>query len=470
MRKKVVMRALAALAGGGVLAGASVASAAQQTVTCPSGTVGDANTVFISGSSAVEQMLQHLAYVLYEEGVAAQGITDGGAVDMSQVIKIVYQGSASCQGPNDIVVPQSDDTTPIYLDGSQGTPAKPLGALVTCSIPTTEQTFNVDIGASDVFPSTCGITIPAGAHDFYQGSAIQLMEFTVPSGSAQYSITQDAAYVVMGWGGQTPYQVGPWTDPTQIWVRTSNPLSGTEGMVAAAIGLVPSKWLATLGDAGATQFQQTSGGVRTHLQTSTSPAAAIGILSAPNVDPNKGAAVLNDAGVVTAGGLRPLAFQAADQDCAYYADSTVSTFDKINVRQGRYAIWGAHHWITNIAAGDASPPAPLGVNGNNAAVAAVIARVTHESSISEAVDQAMVQAEAQTGDVPLCAMQVSRSAEVSTAGSGEMSFQPAKGCGCYFESVVGATLSSYCQPCGEADAAACPTAYPKCNYGFCEVQ
>ncbi len=79
-------------------------------------------------------------------------------------------------------------------------------------------------------------------------------------------------------------------------------------------------------------------------------------------------------------------------------------------------------------------------------------------------------------------MQVSRSGEVtSTPGGGEMSYQPTKGCGCYFEALangtpttLGTPTSSYCQACSDADAGAdaggCPAAYPKCNYGFCEVQ
>jgi hypothetical protein len=233
-------------------------------------------------------------------------------------------------------------------------------------------------------------------------------------------------------------------------------------MIGSAIGLLPSLWLATLGDAGAPQMLGSSGLVESHLQNSSNAAAAIGILTAAVVDPNKGAPVLNDASVVTGGGLRPLAFQANGQDCAYYPDSTVSTFDKINVREGRYAIWGAHHWIVNVADGGG----PVGVNGNSAAVASVIAHLMHASSLPEEVTQAMITAEAQTYDVPACAMQVSRSAEVTSTGTGggEMSYQPPMGCGCFYESIInkGTPISSYCQPCGGdagTDAGSCTGAY-----------
>jgi hypothetical protein len=73
--------------------------------------------------------------------------------------------------------------------------------------------------------------------------------------------------------------------------------------------------------------------------------------------------------------------------------------------------------------------------------------------------------------VPWCAMQVARSGEVnaSASGSGEMSYQPAEPCGCYFEkTATGATQSSYCQACTTNADCGCP--YTTCRYGYCEVQ
>jgi hypothetical protein len=369
----------------------------------------------------------------------------------------------------DVTSPAADVNVPLWLDGSGGTPTKPVATATTCAFPTGVSSLNVDIGASDVYADTCGTTIPANMFDFNKG-AVQVMEFAVNASSGEFSISQDAAYAVMGWGG-TMYSVGPWTDYTQIFIRTSNPLSGTEGMIASAIGLLPTRWLATVGDAGAAQMLAKGGQVATKLQTTTSAAKSLGILAASVIDPNKGAAVLNDAGVVTGGGLRPLAFQAKDQDCSYYADSTGSTFDKINVRQGRYVIWGAHHWVTKVAASDAALPTAVGSGsqGNDAAVQTVINHLMH-LNVSAGVDQDMITAESQTYDVPLCAMQVTRTAEVTSGGdAGEMSYQPPKGCGCYFESVANGAAPASCIPCG-TDAGACPSSAPSCNYGFCEVQ
>ena len=475
MRKKSVVRAVAALAGGCVLGVSGVAGAAQ-TCTAGAATIGDANTVYINGSSAVKQLLQHLAYVLYTEGVAAQG--DASPVDMSKIVKIVYQGSASCEGLNDVLNSTSDPFAGTYMDPTTGTTANPIASAVGCTISPTA-TWNVDIGASDVYPNTCtgeGNTLTAPLYDFNQGS-IQVMEIATNAQGgtlSQPSISAEAAYVVFGFGGMTT-TVGPWTDHTQIFIRgngtnAGGALSGTLGMIASAIGLLPSKWSTNA------QAETGSGGVLSGLQGSTDAKASIGILSASNVDPNKGPPVLNDASAITSGGISPLAFQAKGQTCGYYPDSTLSGVDKINVRQGRYVLWGAHHWITNTTASDGGTPTPKGVNGNDAAVQSVIEHLMHESTLSAQADQAMIAAEAQTFDVPSCAMQAKRSGEVTQdTTAGEMSYLPPKGCGCYFESVVnkGAAISSYCTqtPSGGCTAdSACPSAYPKCNYGFCEVQ
>ncbi len=121
MRRKFIGRALAALAGGSVLATAGMAGAAQ-TCTAGANVLGDANTVFIAGSSAVQSLLQHLAYILYVEATATS----------TQPVKIVYVSDASCQGVEDIITATADLAMPaVFIDGSQGTMASPVGVNVT---------------------------------------------------------------------------------------------------------------------------------------------------------------------------------------------------------------------------------------------------------------------------------------------------------------------------------------------------
>jgi hypothetical protein len=210
----------------------------------------------------------------------------------------------------------------------------------------------------------------------------------------------------------------------------------------------------------------------------TATATTIGILGSGGLDPYKSAPSTNEAGVKT-GGIKPLAFQATNQDCGYYADSDVSHFDKINVRQGRYQLWGYQHFVTAVD-GSGNPKAnPAGssnpVPSTDASVQKVVSYFTHSTSgdlafpkatlLDPTVLKSLLTAESKASFIPTCAMQVSRTAEVGS----EASYQPKEECGCFFESVTGGTISSYCKTCVKASDCT-DKSYPACNYGYCEAQ
>jgi ABC-type phosphate transport system substrate-binding protein len=445
---------VAAVLGGAVLTTAGPALAGTTDCTALN------NVVYVAGSSASQPYLQALANAL------------------GTSISIIYAAPTSCQGLADV-------TTQVQQAGSGFSYLDPTtGAAVGCTASggAPYPAINVDIGVSDVYPSSCIVPVialgdggAAGIQQDFHGP-IQPMEIVVPYASSAFSISADAAYTVFGWGGQM-YPVNPWTVPTAVWVR--NDTSGTQVMVGAAIGLSAAKWLSDFSaEAGAAQSAGGSGAMATDVINSgaTQPNATIGILSAGTADPKRGAAGTNDAGVVT--GLKPLAFQATNQDCGYYPDSQLSTFDKINVRQGRYAIWGPLHFVVNVdgsgnpLATTATPANP--VASSNASVAALIGAITHTtlSTTSTPTLKQAIAAETNSHFVPDCAMQVSRSAEVSTGSSGEASYQPTGACGCYFESLTGGgtTTSSYCQTCSSDTDCADAGVYQKCNYGYCEAK
>jgi hypothetical protein len=450
MKKTLKICALTALAGGAVVTVAPVARAAS--VDCTTLT----HPVYIAGSTASQSLLQALAEVLPN-------------------ISMLYAASASCNGPGDIVTPGQTETVPFsYITSA--------GVLETCTgsggAPYQAGIY-VDIGVTDVYPGTC-ITpvipspLPAG-YKMYDG-AVQAMEIAVPYASSESSISADAAYVVFGYAGQpymgSTYAIPPWTVPTDIWTRGDT--SGTQMLTATAIGLNGAKWLTTLGaDAGAAQIASGGGPLLTDMETSAGltdgPDPVIGILTNAKVDPNK-----------KAGGVKPLAFQATGQDCAYYPDSQLSTFDKINVRQGRYTIWGYEHFVTNVTGGNpvASPNASKNpVTSVSADVQTVIDVITHTglpatATASLPTELQVVEAETASYFIPQCAMQVSRTTEVGP----ETSYQPPQGCGCLYESLPtggAGALSSYCQTCTKAtEATDCTVApYKTCNdFGYCEVK
>jgi len=194
--------------------------------------------------------------------------------------------------------------------------------------------------------------------------------------------------------------------------------------------------------------------------------------------------------------LSILAYQHTGQACGYYPGSAEGTLDELNVRQGRYAIWGPIH-ITAHVDGSGNPTS---ANGSPSAVAAVLNYfiATGESpdttplysigsfaadagadsgafgadggvTVGTAAKQAFIAAEAKPGFVvPWCAMEVLRTGEMGP----EASYQSPEPCSCFYETTVqGAPVSGHqCPTCAsDTDCTATPST-PTCRYGFCEVQ
>jgi hypothetical protein len=446
--KKSTIRALALLAGGAVLASASTASAAS--VDCTNATLVP-HPVYIAGASEAKAYLQSLA----------------GALGSS--ISLIYAAPSACVGLSDIATPGQTEGTAAF---SYITTA---GVLETCTgaAGAPYPAPYVDVGVSGVFATTC-ITpqipnpLPATLKDWDVGTPVQPEEIVVPWTSTQNSISADAAYVVFGFGGET-YTVTPWTVTTDIWTRGVT--AGAQLIVAEAIGLSGAKWLSGLGDAGAAQIATSatilSGDITTSAALGTGPNPVIGILGSGTVDPLKNAT----------GGIKPLAFQGIGQDCGYYPDSQLSTYDKINVRQGRYEIWGPEHFLTNVD-GSGNPIANPKAASNpvpsaSADVKTLIGIITHNPSIltltSTPTLQNVIIAEANAYFVPECAMQVQRTSEIGA----EASYQPNIGCGCFYESQPhggAGSLSSYCVACPNGKSDCVDKNYPACNFGYCEAQ
>jgi len=420
--KKTMVCAVGALAACGVLTTSLAADAADCSTF--------KNPVYVAGSSASKPIWAALGQTF-----SAIGVT------------VIYQGPSSCVGLSDVTTSVADAKPAVAFDGTSS-------AGVACTNPGT-----VNIGVSDVFPTSCAnFTLPSGYKDF-QGP-VQVMLMAVPYQSTESSISADAAYAVFGWGG-TNYAVGNWTNPSQIFIRSST--SGTETMIGSAIGLASTKWLSQAPDGGAAQQEADSAHVLSALQAAGSgatPNAAIGILAADFGDTYRGAPGTSDAGAVT-GGLKILAFQAKNQTCGYLPDSDATHFDKINVRQGRYDIWGPLHMVTAVD-GSGKP--------TNANAATILNYVT-ATGLAAADYQNLIKVDAAAHVIPQCAMQVSRSAEVTPDQPGMASYAPTSACGCYYEAQVngGTPYSKYCKACGSATDCT-NSAYPKCNFGFCEAQ
>ncbi len=372
------------------------------------------NVVYVAGSSAVRSFLGVIAGILAAE---ASSYT------------VVYQSQGSCTGVGAVY---SEDPAKRLIKDIPSVDGKPANYAVFFNPDaSTEECFldpngnEVDVGVSDVYASTCDFTMaPAGVQIAdYQGP-IQPMTFIVPALSTQKAISAEAAYMVFGTGGNMG-AAAPWTDPTYYFVRNAS--SGTQQMMARAMGVPADKWWGK--DRGGSS--QVRDGLKLLLDA-TLAEQALGILSTDIADDFRA-------------DLRILAFKAQGQSCAYHPDSTQFLFDKQNVRDGHYPIWGPLHFYTRVSSG--VPTAEAG---------ALVTRFA-----APKLDASLVESIAKKHLVPKCAMRVDRSTEMGP-------FKPyttESRCDCFFEKTVNGTTS--CQTCTQA--AECPSSAPACSYGYCET-
>jgi len=165
----------------------------------------------------------------------------------------------------------------------------------------------------------------------------------------------------------------------------------------------------------------------------------IGILSAVNMTDQVRVAI------------KPLAYQHYGQTCSYYPDSSETSKDKRNVRDGHYALWGPVHLSTKLDSGGF----PLKQTAKR-----IIDTLTGSVAAPKGLD--LIETEALNSLVPTCAMHVGRGAEV---GPMKPITSPTP-CGCYFEQkAAGATACKTCNTPSD-----CPAGAPVCSFGYCEAQ
>lgn len=339
--------------------------------------------IVLNGSSAAEPLVIAMAKVL-----SAQ----------ASPTTLVYAKPGSCVGVTSVqedATPAGACATGACITGTVEYFDPVANAVTTCTL--TAPT-HVDIGLSDVWVDTCtGAQPKAGVKDV--SGPVEPMLFVVPKASQQKAITYEEAYFVFGWG--TSGMLQPWTVEANLAIR--NPTSGTEQVIAHNIAVPAGRWKGV--DKGG------SGGVVTAVSTSTAPESTIGILGSDVYDANRDK-------------LTALAFQSYRQKAAYYADSTATSFDKRNVRNGHYVNWGYLHMITRLDGGGAMNPNAKRfvdwVTGNTGA--------TGTASPFGDITDIIIQAKM----VPTCAMKVSRVSE----GGALSPFTPTTDCAAKFEAAV----------------------------------
>ncbi len=363
------------------------------------------NVIYVTGSTNLVPLLQAVAPLLATN-------------DPPYVA--VFQPQTSCKGAGSMFDPDPvkhfikdiPGNWAFFFDGD--------GSRHYCRLSTDGDP--VDIGESDIHARTCGYEAKTGIAD-YTGP-IQAINFVVPSVSSQRALSAEAAHLLFGAGGNQG-NLMPWNDPKMYFVRSSG--TGTIQLASKAINVPPTGWWGI--------DRLSADNVRDSMEAVDPSLAekAIGVLSSDFADRSRA-------------NLRTLYFQAAGQSCGYLPDSSATSLDKANVRDGHYPIWGPIHLYAATVNGIPSPAADAFVR---------------RFSVPK-MEQKLIDAVVAAGYIPPCAMRVKRDQEMGPV----MSHQPQFGCGCYYDSRVNGR--STCQTCGGPGD--CPSSRPACNYGFCEVQ
>lgn len=378
------------------------------TVSCSNGTP---NMIYMYGAADFAPLLQ-----------AAQPLLSAN----NPPYRAVFQNASSCAGVASIFDStkrmMKDPTNPntggwaFYFDDT--------GKQVNCLLePTTGNT--IDIGVSDLYAPTCNPAYqPGAAVGEYSGPVVPFV-LSVPATSSEQSISVEAAHAVFGLGGRMNdarfKDAMPWTDPNYYFVRNS----GAASTVLTSL----------LVDVPASAFwgvdRLSTENLRDSLLASTSMSQSIGIVSIDYNDKNRG-------------NLRALYLQTKQQKCGYQPDSTPTSYDKINVRDGHYPLWGYVHFFTRLGAGGVP----------SAAASMMVLRFAVPR-----LEQSLIDNIIAASLIPQCAMKVVRTSEV-----GNFATQTGFQCGCYFDFKTKNKTS--CQTCTSAED--CTASAPACNYGYCE--
>jgi hypothetical protein len=374
-----------------------------------------ATPIYITGSTALEPLIKNIGVKL--------------ATQTPNPYVLIYLKDGSCSGVDRINTNGqiAAGTTMLYIP-----PDYDSTKTYNCNIATGGQVG--DIVLSDVDATLCpGISAqPAGTMDWK--GPVNDEVFIVPSTSMQQSISAEDAYLVFGMGAAG--MVMPWIDPTAYFIRT--PDSGTRAMINALIGIGTHAWQGQDGTANGGKafgtgdvFNKVAGNAQTN------PEGTIGILGNDYYD-----AGMNRASV------HSLAFRAFKQFYAYLPDSSATAFDRRNVRDGRYPIWGYVHMLASAT----------GSTPTSASAAYFINLMLGKLTPAPSFDITDVIVTSHL--VPQCAMNVTHDIE----GGPQKAYTDPAPCGCYFDNKVSGSAPATCTACSSTT----PCASGQCVRGFCQ--
>lgn len=293
----------------------------------------------------------------------------------------------------------------------------------TCDLATTGT--KIDLAIADVFPQTCpafSVTPPVGI--LSSPGPVSPYAFVMSPRATESAISAQEAHFVYRLGQQA--EIRPWLNSASIWVLGER--DAGQLLLAPRIKLPAARWNGKI----AASYNE----VFTGLQAD--PIAGLGLLPTTVIDKRRTE-------------VRTLAFQTIGQHGAFFPDGKQARFDKANVRDGHYPLWGYLHMI--VRANPSMPTVPL------SPVAARLTDVFLGKAMAGSQDPTLLQV--QSGLVPACAMHVSRTSDTTPL----VPSQPKDACPCFFETnMPGGKL--LCSECPGGIACATGT----CRRNYCEVE
>jgi hypothetical protein len=358
------------------------------------------NPVYGSGGSAITATLAKVA---------------AGLAGLDEPITVLFSDPGACTGYQ------------AFLDESVTTNFKYWaadGTQLTCTAPTVGGQKADFAHMGNPVEDCTGLTLPEGIGDI--PAPVQTLNIITSIGADDDSISREALYFIYGWGAES--EAEPWTIETSLFKRKSD--SFVHNFLAAAIGLSPSGFIGT--------------------EVANQQAVVDGIFAAAATEPNGTLGYVSGSAANNAANrekIKTLAYQHTGQECGYWPSLTPDTFDALNVRKGLYHFWAPGHFFAEVD--EAGVP-------TNPLVADLFSWFSGASN-PEGLD--VTELVIKAGDIPSCAMQVTREGLAGAISS----YAPDQPCGCYFDAV--ATGTSSCATC-EGDEA-CGDG--KCRRGYCEA-
>jgi len=422
-------------------------------VTTPDG--GDAGVP----APACESLPGTIVYMESADTQEALLDTVGRQLRDSANITLVFLLTGSCQVTPDMYSGGSGSLTattsmlyiPSTAESATWTPAVPEFACTLGSAHTP------DLGISALFPSSCPgfATPPTGTTIAQYIGPTQAYTFIVPTTeftNGQTSISAKEAFYAFGDGANNGISPAEWNLPNEFYLRpgTKSTLIST----ALNVGLTVAQMTDVQPDGGTADGRNlvpSSGGCESDVHAATAQTQAIGILGDEVYDSDRTQ-------------VNILALKTFDQDFAYFPDSTQTSYDKQNIRDGHYTLWSPDVYMAPSAAGvptNAAVKYLLDIILGNPGATAPAGAPDGGAPIDG------LQITASVGLTPSCAMQVTRTAD----GAPVTPYTPTAPCTCKFLSDLvaagkqGVTVPASCVACSTA----APCATGTCFNGFCET-